>query len=245
MRVLYLGEGSSKGPAGYLISVMKNANIPYLHFPPSKLFEAPSSYSELAKFDVIILSDAESKHLGKKRMASMKMFVEKGGGLGMIGGWASFTGSSGNYRNTPIEEILPVRCEPFDDRVNYSNGLKVIKKTDHPILHGLLWNDSPTICGYNKVIPKDDFEILLTSKAIESSGCDIVEAVRLSQEEHPLLVVGNYKKGNTLAFTTDAAPHWAGGMLDWGTERVKVGNYELGNNYLKFFSNLINWLSKT
>ena len=41
----------------------------------------------------------------------------------MIGGWASFTGLVGGYAGTAIEKLLPVRCVPGDDRINWAADL--------------------------------------------------------------------------------------------------------------------------
>ena len=244
MKILYIGDGPSDGAARYLISVMRKAGIDYVHFPPSKAGSVPSESKELKKYDSIILSDVPSRLLGNARMASIRDYVRSGGGLGMIGGWESFTGSGGGYRNTPIEEALPVRCAASDDRVNNSNGFKMIKKLGHPILSGLPWGSSPTVCGFNRVTPKKGSITLLSLKEIMPNGRDSVEGVRLSSKEHPLLVVGSYKAGRTLALTTDVAPHWVGGMVDWGKRRIKVGNCEVGDKYIQFLQNILNWLCK-
>ena len=141
---------------------MKKSGIDCSHFAPSQISEIPSTPNQLSKYDVIILSDVPSSNLGNRRMNSIKEYVEGGGGLGMIGGWESFTGLIGNYKGTPVEEVLPVSCMPSDDRVNDSNGFKMIRKCNHPILEGLPWHDAPTVCGYNKVVPKNGAKILLT-----------------------------------------------------------------------------------
>ena len=138
---------------------------------------------------------------------------------------------------------MPVFCLTADDRVNDSNGFKIIKKKEHPILEGLPWKDAPTVCGYNMVRPKDDSEVLLTLKRIESSGRDRVEEVKLSEEEHPLLAVHNYRNGRSLAFTTDVAPHWVGGMVDWGSRRININGSELGNDYILFLQKMLKWLA--
>ncbi|WP_455365081.1 glutamine amidotransferase, partial [[Eubacterium] cellulosolvens] len=204
----------------------------------------PEKESHFSKYDAIILSDAPSRFLGKKRMKVIQGCVEEGTGLGMIGGWESFTGLEGGYKNTPIEEALPVECSSEDDRRNVSGGLKIIKKGDHPILEGLPWTDTPTVCGYNLVAPKDSAFPLLTLKEIISSGTERVEKLGLSDREDPLLVVGEYKKGRTLAFTTDIAPHWVGGLVDWGDIRVRCLGAEIGNLYVRFLGQMLFWLGK-
>jgi uncharacterized membrane protein len=241
MRALILGELEQY--ARYLIAVTKNCGFDFRRMPPGKLGEMPSKLEELLDYDVVVISDAPGDELGTERMELLKKYVEKGKGLGMIGGWWSFTGSNGHYHNTPVEEVLPVECSPSDDRVNDPNGFKIIKQKDHPILKDLPWEDPPTVCGYNAVEPKPDAEVLLTMRRIESLGEDKVEGVKLAEEERPLLVVGKHGEGRTLAFTTDLSPHWVGGMVDWGKERVEVEGTELGGLYLKFGCQILKWLA--
>lgn len=241
MRALILGELEQY--ARYLIAVTKNCGLDFFRLPPGKLGEMPSELEQLLDYDVVVISDAPSEELSVEKMELLKKYVEKGKGLGMIGGWWSFTGSKGNWGKTPVEEVLPVNCLPHDDRVNDPNGFKIIKQEDHPILKDLPWEDSPTVCGYNAVTPKADAEVLLTMRRIEPLGEGRVEGVKLSGEERPLLVVGKYGEGRTLAFTTDLSPHWVGGMVDWGKERIEVEGTELGNLYLKFGCQLLRWLA--
>ncbi len=205
-----------------------------------------SKNDQLMEFNIIILSDAPGALLGLKRMEAIKQYVENGGSLWMVGGWESFTGSFGHYKNTPIEEILPVNCLTYDDRVNDSNGYKIVlqsKYRHHPILQGLPWNEAPTICGFNKVKPKKDSSVILTLKRIESIGKEKVERIQLASKEHPLLIVNSSKGGKTLALTTDIAPHWVGGMLDWGPRRIKRSDIEVGNYYVQFIYQVFKWLS--
>lgn len=241
MRALILGELEQY--ARYLIAVTKNCGFDFLRLPPDRLKEMPSKLKELLDYDAVVISDAPAQEIGREKMELLKKYVEGGKGLGMIGGWWSFTGSNGNYHGTPVEEVLPVECSPDDDRVNDPNGFRIIKKKDHPILKGLPWHDPPTVCGYNAATPKPDAEVLLTMRRIESVGKDKVEGIRLAEAEVPLLVVGKYGKGRALAFTTDLSPHWVGGMVDWGKERKVVDGTELGNLYLQFGSQILKWLA--
>ncbi len=245
MKVIYIGD--KPRDSRYLNAVMHLSEIESEYYYPeeeNRLLQILDKKSAISKYDVIILSDAPSERLGKRRMKTITECVKEGTGLGMIGGWESFTGIEGNYKNTPIEEILPVKCLSEDDRRNVSGGLKIIKKNDHLILEGLPWIDTPTVCGYNAVTPKDDSMTLLTLKEIMSHGTEKVEELTLSDHESPLLVVGEYKKGNVLAFTTDIAPHWVGGLVDWGEQRIRYLDAEIGNYYIKFLSQMLYWLGK-
>ena len=61
---------------------------------------------------------------------SLKAYVERGGGLLMVGGYYSFQGINGGarYHGTPVEEVLPVEILPYDDRVEVPEGFAPVVK---------------------------------------------------------------------------------------------------------------------
>ena len=68
-------------------------------------------------------------------------------------------------------------------------------------------------------------------------------------EECPLLAFGSYGRGTTAALTTDLAPHWVGGWVDWGQQRINAqapggAEVEVGHLYAKFITQLVNFLLK-
>jgi uncharacterized membrane protein len=62
------------------------------------------------------------------------------------------------------------------------------------------------------------------------------------------LVLGRYGRGRTVTLATDVAPHWVGGLVDWGDRRVVQGVadgfIEVGNWYARFFRNLVAWAAQ-
>ena len=67
-----------------------------------------------------------------------------------------------------------------------------------------------------------------------------------SGESAPLLVVGEYGAGSVAAFASDVAPHWVGGFVDWGEQRISAqaegsDEVEVGSDYARFFSRLVEW----
>lgn len=240
MNVLILGE--PEHAFGYLHTVVHAHGFNFMHIPVPGLATLSMEAGWLDAFDAVLLSDAPADEIAPERMESLKGYVERGGGLGMIGGWWSFTGTRGGYRGTQIEDALPVRCLLGDDRVNDPNGYKMVRERDHALLEGLPWNDAPTICGFNRVEPKADAVTLLAARRIEPVGTDRVEGVCLGDRRHPLLVIGTHGRGRTLALTTDLAPHWVGGLVDWGAERIKVDGTEVGELYVEFVGRMLRWL---
>jgi len=230
MRVLFLGEGDITGPARYLAAILKWSRFPFDHRPDQS--RLPKAWRAPNRYDVIILSDYRySSWTPCAKEWLIKEVRENGTGLLMIGGWASFTGLVGGYAGTAIEELLPVRCIPGDDRVNWASG---------SIIQGV--SDAPVVCGYHRATPKAGMQVKLQLRDLT-----IGSTVRLGKP-HPLLVTGAAGIGRTAAFLTDCAPHWAGGLVDWGRRRIKVRlnaatTVEVGNQYLSFFKTLIHSLA--
>lgn len=172
----------------------------------------PTTLSELAQFDVVVLSDVGANtflltddvflrsEASVNRLALVCDYVRRGGGLVMVGGYMSFSGIDGRARfgMSPLAEVLPVTMLNHDDRIEVPEGLEaVVELPDHEVLGGTP-TDWPILLGYNRVTAKPD------STVVVRHGAD------------PLLVVGEAGGGRTVAFTPDFAPHWAPpGFVNW------------------------------
>ena len=176
----------------------------------------PFAMEGLAPYDIIILSDIgantfllppdvwlRSKTV-PNRLRLLKEWVAQGGNLLMIGGYFSFQGIDGRarWRNTAVEDTLPVTCHPWDDRVEIPEGAQAdILLPDHPVMEGMpaAW---PPILGVNEVMVRD--------------GATVVARLPEDQGGHPLLVLGRHGKGRTAAWTSDVGPHWLSPeFCDW------------------------------
>ncbi|RAP74093.1 glutamine amidotransferase [Paenibacillus montanisoli] len=178
----------------------------FTHIPCHRVhLDFPTDLDSLSRYDVVLMSDVgsntmllhpETARFSKRTVNTLKLikeYVANGGGYGMIGGYMTFQGieAKGKYKGTPIEEILPVTLLPYDDRVEIPEGADLRANPEsHVILNGLpeAW---PYILGYNRLIPKAGAEVLVAN------------------EDDPIIAVGTYGKGRTLAYATDCAPHWA------------------------------------
>jgi len=242
MRILFVGEtwithtvhikgldsfeqSSFGSGTSWIKKATENAGYIFDHLPSHQAIDSFPDAKHLKEYDVIIFSDigsntlllstktmTESKPV-KNHLEEVKEYVANGGGFAMIGGYMSFQGIGGKacYAGSPIEEILPVKLLEHDDRTERPQGVVPIVVKEHEIVNGLpaKW---PTILGYNKVLPKDDAQILVTC------GEDI------------LVAVGEYGKGRSMVFTSDCAPHWAPPeFLDWF-------------GYNQFWGTAIKWL---
>ncbi|CAM3067861.1 glutamine amidotransferase [Paracoccus nototheniae] len=168
----------------------------------------PFQIGGLADYDIVILSDIgantfllppdvwlRSKTV-PNRLRMLRDWVAQGGNLLMIGGYFSFQGIDGKarWRNTAVEDTLPVTCHPWDDRVEIPEGAQAdVVLSDHPVMAGMpaAW---PPILGVNEVMVRD--------------GATVVARLPDDQGGHPLLVLGTYGQGRTAAWTSDVGPHW-------------------------------------
>jgi uncharacterized membrane protein len=174
------------------------------HIPAHEVMSKfPSTKEELQKYDIVITSDVgansyllppqtffECKRSANKLQA-IADYVEDGGVFGMMGGYMSFTGfqARGNFKNTPIEKILPVNLLGEDDRMEHPEGIILETNNNSPVLKNCNQEWKPLL-GYNKLIAKKDAEVIIT------------------YDGDPILTIGQYGKGKTFAWASDCAPHW-------------------------------------
>ena len=94
--------------AGKNISQALGATGLQVEVIPTTLF--PESLEELGRYSGVVLVDVPAKSLGQGKMEVIRAAVrDLGKGLLVVGGAHSFT--MGEYRDTPLEEILPVTSE--------------------------------------------------------------------------------------------------------------------------------------
>lgn len=246
MKILYAGDSPVGGPANYLLGILKHLRAQYVHIPPSVPLE--ERWLGMA-YDVFILSDYSRKKLSPRMERMLLSRVQGGAGLAMIGGWGSFSGPFGQWKGSLIEKALPVICRNCDDRVNFPGGALILPENPHFMLQGVSFSQPPVICGLNRVQPKKDSTVLLAAKKILTKPRKGSPAVSLSLgDEYPLLVIANGSSRRIAAFTTDAAPHWCGGLVDWGRKTVRLHVkddiwVEVGDSYVRFFCNFFKWLA--
>jgi uncharacterized membrane protein len=164
----------------------------------------PDSEGGFEQYDVVVISDvgANSFQLSPETFARsvpspdksefVRRFVERGGGVLMVGGYLSFSGIDAKARwgRSPLAAALPVSIVDRDDRVELPSGVEPAVVSEHEVVRGLdaSW---PALLGLNEVTPKPEASLL--------AECG----------NYPLLVVGGYGAGRSAAFTSDIAPHWA------------------------------------
>jgi uncharacterized membrane protein len=243
-KVLYLGDTSLGGAAGYLAGVMTQAGIDYEYHASDEAFDEAWLSSEC---QAVILSDYPAANFTESQVQRLVERVQDGMGLLMIGGWESFTGQGGDYARTGLREVLPVAMAEDDDRMNNSCPCVVVRDVDHPIVADLPFdNDAPVVGGFNRLEAKTNAVTVLSVHTFNATASN--DGVRFKATEvFPLLVLGRFGRGQVVAFASDVAPHWVGGLVDWGRDRVEAqapGAWpvEVGGHYARLFVNIIHWV---
>ena len=182
---------------------------------------APGKYEEILRtYDVLIFSDVEAKNfqlhpqffdrskLGTRMLTFPDRIrltidaVTAGTRVMFLGGWLSFTGEmgKGGWNRTRLREILPVRCLDYEDLIESTEGFTADRVAGRTAaFSGVDLTGFPPILGYNKVLPRD--------------GCDVL--LRVKQTGDPLVAVGTFGKGKTLAYMSDPPPHWGCNFVCW------------------------------
>lgn len=173
----------------------------YAHDVPQKF---PRTVSELAEYDVVILSDIGANSFvlppetwlegqsTSNPLVSLAEWTRDGGGLMMAGGYLSFQGfqARANFIRSPIADVLPVTMLEGDDRAETPQGASPeVVLPDHPIARA--WTgQAPDLLGYNLVTARPEAEVVATVAG------DVLIATMEPGE------------GRSLVWTTDIGPHW-------------------------------------
>lgn len=213
---------------GWMRQALEAVGIQVDHLPGHLVpAQFPSSAADLARYDVVVLSDIGSNSLllspdtfvrseqRPDRLAALEEYVRGGGGLAMIGGYLSFAGIEGKarYHGTPVETALPVTISALDDRVEAPQGVvPTVTDAAHPLVDGID-GEWPALLGYNRVQARPKARVVVSCTG------------------DPLLVCHDHGAGRSAAFTSDCAPHWGPPtFLDW-------------RHYNRLWVNLMSWLA--
>ena len=244
-RVLYLGDTSLQTAGAYLAGVMDYHGIDFAYGDSS----TPFSDDWLDRdHGLLIISDYPARNFQPAQLDSVVERVQSGDlALWMIGGWETYVGQGGDYHKTVLAGLLPLRMQDKDDRVNSFSPCMIRAESDHPIVKDLPFDrEVAAINGYNKLRLADGAELILSLTRFSASWKG-TQCVFTELSADPLLAVCSLGAGRVASYAGDVAPHWAGGFVDWGDRRLALqakgaGDVEIGNWYLQFFGNIINWL---
>ncbi len=214
------------------VTTVNSRELSLIPFPTEELF-----LKELGSFDLVLLQNFDYGPYGiGSYLPHLTRYVQRGGGLAMIGGDRSF--SSGGYAGSVLAPVLPVRLLPSATDsarlVSVEDFKPKVTTTgrDHPILQ--VGRDRarslqalakvPALTGVNLVAgPASGATVLLTHPLLKDDR----------GKPMPVLAAGEAGKGRTMALTTDTSWHWAFRAVGQGGTRQV---------YDHFWRNAIRWL---
>ncbi len=215
--ILYCGDHTLDDAARYLAGALHSGGWRFDYLPSDARFTRAAA----RPYGLYILSDYPKRFLGAAGAERIARDVRAGAGLLMIGGWGSFTGVDGGYGTTALAELLPVRCLPGDDRRQGAAAYRITAGPDVQFLGRPAFDlaSAPTLAGYNKTLLKPGASELLRVETLRFGQRSSDARVTASD---PLLAVRTAGKGRAVAFCSDLAPHWSGGLVDWGGKRLTL-----------------------
>jgi uncharacterized membrane protein len=173
------------------------SELSLIPFPVDELF-----LKHLTSFDAVILQDFDARPYElEKYLDELADYVDRGGGLIMVGGEDSFT--RGHYAGTPVAKVLPVELErdPRASGVDKSAFLPRITAAGKsaPVLaplRALIGEVMPEMAGTNVVgDARPGTTVLL----------DHPELTTKSGQPMPVLSLGEHGSGRTIALSIDSS----------------------------------------
>ena len=206
-----------------VVDVREN-ELSLIPFPIDEIF-----VEELKNFDVLILDDFSHRtYFNPLYFENIRDFVRDGGGIAMLGGSRAF--DRGGYHETALAPVLPVK---LDGRGAFRTGVAaraaltpagkahpLTRVFADPAANEEAWRALPPLTTLNEVAQADG-EVLLSARA--------------RGREAPLLTVGRYHEGRSLAFASDDLWRW---NFD------AVGRNQNPQIHLKLIRNGVRWLAQ-
>jgi uncharacterized membrane protein len=189
------------------LTMSSPSELALIPFPTDELFR-----QHLTSFDVVLLQDFD---YGPYQMSAylplLRDYVRGGGGLAMIGGSLSFDG--GGYPETALAEVLPVRMKPSDPRgaavlAGDFSPEPIQRFLHHPLLE-LYPEPAQTAAAFRALAPLSGLNELLGVRDGALTLLEHPSAKNERGEKLPVLAVGSFGRGRTLAFASDSSWHWS------------------------------------
>jgi uncharacterized membrane protein len=189
------------------LTMSSPSELALIPFPTDELFR-----QHLTSFDVVLLQDFDyAPYQMSSYLPLLRDYVRGGGGLAMIGGTLSFDG--GGYTETALAEVLPVRMKPSDPKgaavvLGDFSPEPVRKFMHHPLLE-LYPDPAQTSAALRALAPLSGLNELLGARDGALTLLEHPSAKNDRGQRLPVLTVGSYGRGRTLAFATDSSWHWS------------------------------------
>lgn len=170
-----------------------------------------------SKYDVYILGDIDSKAFRKQDLESLRLAVERGAGLIMLGGFHSFW--AGGYDETPLRDILPIDVDNVHhDRQNFDERIRDdlhIQPVDKNIGIKMLPDKRFGDISVMQLAPGEEANRQAWQKLPGLEGANVFRKLKFAAKPlattpdgQPLLVAAEPGAGRVLAFAGDSTWHW-------------------------------------
>lgn len=231
-RILYL-EGTPRLEQAFLRRSLRrfpDLDLNYRWIPEDTANQWPIDLGDAfqpGRYDIYILGDLDASALGNEQLGELAEAIGGGAGLLTLGGYQSY--GAGGYSDSPLATVLPIQMaasrrqavgsEP-NPATQIEGPITLQLARNHPITDlggqdpAQIWQQLPPLLGGNR---------LLGAKAAPG-----VLVLLQSQEQNPLLVVGEYGSGRTASLAFDSTWRW------W-----RAGQSE---THRRFWRQLILWL---
>lgn len=196
-------------------------------FPVDELFT-----SHLPSFDAVVLQDFDHGPYGlTTHLPRLARYVRQGGGLIMVGGPNAF--AAAGYGRTSLSSVLPVTLEGIgrEQAADFAGFVPQVTEAGRraPVLEpvrAVLGDAWPEMPGTNVVgEARDGATVLLEHPTLKTAAGSAM----------PLLALGEYGSGRTIALTVDGAHR-----LLFSTFAVDAG----GRGHGAFWDGLLGWLMR-
>ena len=181
---------------------------------------------ELKNFDVVFFDDFSHRaYFNPVYLEKVRDFVRDGGGLAMLGGARAF--DSGGYNDSALRDVLPVELDGKGSYRTQESVRPVLTAAGkvHPITR-LLPDPRSNEEAWEKMPP------LTTLNQVRGARG---ETLLSAGGGGPLLTVGRFGKGRTLALMSDDVWRW---------NFIAVGNRQSPQNHLKLIRQAVRWLAQ-
>ena len=183
---------------------------------PTSLDLSPAA---LAANAVVILGDLAPEALPGESWRNLHDFVDRGGGLVMLGGPASF--ASERLAQTPLADLLPVR-----GTTAFQEGSFPVEITETG-LHSPVFG--PVFAQVKNFPPLLSLDVAASA----APSAEVLMNAMVGDQAHPLVASLRFGKGRVVAVLTDTVWRWRLGAVQWTADKSP---YDL------FWAQLLDWL---
>ena len=173
----------------------------------------------LQKYSVVVLGDLEATALTADNYAALKEFVNRGGGLVLMGGRNALV--SPEVAKTPLGELSPVKLP-----AEYRETPAAVTITDAGLRHPVF---GPLFAAVK------DFPTLLTANVGTgvSANAEVLIEMNAGGQKAPLIAAQRFGQGRVVCVMTDTIWRWRLAAKSWGADK---------SPYDTFWTQLMDWL---